>query len=83
MASTEHIGQFLAVVIAPNDIELIYGTNDKRRSFVNQVISQVDKKHLQELVKYNKLIDHEWDVYPQNTWTYLGSHASICSPKTC
>ena len=55
---SEHIGQFLAVVIAPNDIELIYGTNDKRRSFVNQVISQVDKKHLQKLVKYNKLIDH-------------------------
>lgn len=55
---SEHIGQFLAVVIAPNDIELIYGTNDKRRSFVNQVISQVDKNHLQELVKYNKLIDH-------------------------
>jgi len=24
----------------------------------------------------------QWDVYPQNTWTYLGSHASICSPKT-
>ena len=24
----------------------------------------------------------QWDVYPQNTWTYFGSHASICSPKT-
>ena len=55
---SEHIGQFLAVVIAPNDIELIYGTNDKRRSFINQIISQVDHNHLEKLVKYNKLIEH-------------------------
>jgi DNA replication and repair protein RecF len=43
---SEHIGQFLAVVIAPNDIELIYGTNDKRRSFTNQIISQINHEHL-------------------------------------
>ena len=55
---SEHIGQFLAVVIAPNDIELIYGTNDKRRSFTNQIISQINHKHLKTLVKYNKLIEH-------------------------
>jgi DNA replication and repair protein RecF len=55
---SEHIGQFLAVVIAPNDIELIYGTNDKRRSFTNQIISQINHEHLKTLVKYNKLIEH-------------------------
>ena len=55
---TEHIGQYLAVVIAPGDIELVYGTNEVRRSFINQVLSQVDREHLMDLVKYNKLIEH-------------------------
>ena len=34
----EHIGQYLAVVIAPGDIELVYGSNETRRSFVNQIL---------------------------------------------
>ena len=55
---TDHIGQYLAVVIAPGDIELVYGTNEKRRSFINQILSQVDSGHLLDLVKYNKLIEH-------------------------
>lgn len=55
---TEHIGQYLAVVIAPGDIELVYGANEKRRSFLNQILSQVDAGHLQSLVKYNRLIEH-------------------------
>ena len=55
---TEHIGQYLSVVIAPGDIELVYGSNEKRRSFINQILSQVDKDHLHDLVKYNKLMDH-------------------------
>lgn len=54
----EHIGTFSAVVIAPNDIELIYGTNEKRRSFINQIICQIDRNHLQQLISYNKLIEH-------------------------
>ena len=54
----DHVGEFIAVIIAPNDIELIYGTHEKRRSFINQVISQVNKKHLQELLTYTKLIEH-------------------------
>ena len=24
---------------------------------------------------------NEWDVYPQNTWSYLGSHSSDCHPS--
>lgn len=54
----EHIGQFLAVVIAPSDIELVYGSNEKRRSFINQILCQVDGGHLIDLMTYNKLLDH-------------------------
>ena len=55
---TDHIGEFMAVTIAPGDIELIYGSNTVRRSFINQILCQVDANHLAELIKYNKLIEH-------------------------
>jgi|TARA_B110000902_G_C14289445_1_gene580256 DNA replication and repair protein RecF len=55
---TEHIGHYTAVVIAPGDIELVYGANEVRRSFINQVLSQVDREHLMDLMKYNKLLEH-------------------------
>ncbi|MBR9860433.1 DNA replication and repair protein RecF [bacterium] len=53
----DHLGQFFSVVIAPGDIELIYGANEKRRSFIDQMLSQTDKTYLQHLVKYKKLIE--------------------------
>jgi DNA replication and repair protein RecF len=54
----DHLGQYFAVVIAPGDIELIYGTNSVRRNFVNQILSQTDSEYLSSLVKYNKLLEH-------------------------
>ncbi len=54
----EHVGQFVAVVIAPGDIEIIYGSNSVRRNFVNEILSQTDREYLEDLVKYKKLIEH-------------------------
>ncbi len=54
----DHIGKFLAVVIAPGDIELIYGSNEVRRTFINQILGQIHKYHLEDLMKYNKLMEH-------------------------
>jgi DNA replication and repair protein RecF len=54
----DYLGTFYAVVIAPGDIALIYGANEVRRSFVNQILSQTDKLYLENLLKYNKLIEH-------------------------
>lgn len=54
----DHIGRFFAVVIAPGDIELIYGGNTVRRNWINQVLSQVSADHLYELVAYNKLLEN-------------------------
>ncbi len=53
----DYIGQFFAVVIAPGDIELIYGSNETRRGFVNQILSQTNTDYLKSLVRYNKLIE--------------------------
>lgn len=55
---TDHIGEYLAVVIAPGDIELIFGAHEKRRAFINQILSQIDRQHLLDLIKYNKLMEH-------------------------
>jgi DNA replication and repair protein RecF len=54
----EHVGNFLSVMIAPGDIQIIYGSNDVRRSFVDQIICQYDLDYIESLMKYNKLISH-------------------------
>ena len=53
---SQHIGKFPAVMIAPDDIELITGTSDERRRFIDTVLSQVDSDYLQQLIQYNKIL---------------------------
>ena len=53
---TEHIGKFPIVVITPNDISLILEGSAERRKFIDSCISQYDKKYLNFLVKYNRII---------------------------
>jgi DNA replication and repair protein RecF len=43
---SEHIGKFPAVMVAPDDIELITGGSEERRRFVDTVISQMDAEYL-------------------------------------
>ena len=53
---SEHIGKFPAVMIAPDDIELITGGSEERRRFIDTVISQMDAEYLQQLIQYNKVL---------------------------
>lgn len=53
---SRHIGQFPAVMIAPDDIELITGTSEERRRFMDTVISQTDSEYLLLLIQYNKVL---------------------------
>jgi DNA replication and repair protein RecF len=53
---SQHIGQFPAVMIAPDDIELITGGSEERRRFMDTVISQTDADYLQLLIQYNKVL---------------------------
>ncbi|MFN8253708.1 MAG: DNA replication and repair protein RecF [Ferruginibacter sp.] len=53
---SQHIGQFPAVMIAPDDIELITGGSEERRRFMDTVISQLDPEYLQKLIQYNKVL---------------------------
>lgn len=49
---SEHIGRYPAVMIAPNDIELIWDGGEVRRRFIDTLISQVNKEYLDRLITY-------------------------------
>ncbi|WP_339709770.1 DNA replication/repair protein RecF [uncultured Kriegella sp.] len=53
---SDHIGLLPLVIISPADRDLIIEGSDTRRKFIDGVISQSDKKYLQDLLKYNKTL---------------------------
>jgi DNA replication and repair protein RecF len=53
---SKHIGLLPAVMIAPDDIELIIGKSENRRRYIDTVLSQVNPGYLQELIVYNKVL---------------------------
>jgi len=53
---SEHIGKFPAVMVAPDDIELITGGSEERRRFIDTVISQMDAEYLLQLIQYSKVL---------------------------
>jgi DNA replication and repair protein RecF len=53
---SHHIGHYPCVIIAPDDAELITGTSDHRRRFLDSLLSQLDPIYLQHLINYNKVL---------------------------
>ena len=53
---SDHIGLLPLVIISPADRDLIIEGSETRRKFMDGVISQSDKKYLQDLIKYNKVL---------------------------
>lgn len=49
----DHIGTFPLVMVAPRDVELIYGPGEERRRWADMVISQSDRRYLDALMRYN------------------------------
>ncbi|MDG1427635.1 MAG: DNA replication/repair protein RecF [Crocinitomicaceae bacterium] len=52
----DHIGQFPAVMISPYDRDLISEGSDLRRKWMDGIISQFDRKYLDDIVKYSKVL---------------------------
>ncbi len=50
---SDHVGAVPIVVVAPQDIALIYDGTEERRRFLNSFISQLDREYLRELIRYN------------------------------
>lgn len=53
---SQHIGLLPVVMIAPDDIELVTGTADLRRNFVDTLLCQLYPDYLLQLIRYNKLL---------------------------
>jgi len=53
---SRHIGRFPAVIIAPDDVQIITGGSEERRRFLDALLSQLDSVYLQSLITYNKVL---------------------------
>ncbi len=53
---SDHIGHFPTVVVSPYDIDLILEGSETRRRLLDYIISQYDKKYLESLIKYKKIL---------------------------
>ena len=53
---SKHIGLLPAVIIAPDDVEIIIGGSEGRRRYLDTVICQLDNEYLQQLIIYNKVL---------------------------
>ena len=52
----KHVGTLPAVIIAPDDVEIIIGGSEGRRRYLDTVICQMDNEYLQQLMIYNKVL---------------------------
>lgn len=64
---SEHIGKLPCVMIAPDDVELVTGSSEERRKFIDTILSQIDKQYLQQLIDYNKLLLQRNSLLKQST----------------
>ncbi|MBS1639171.1 MAG: DNA replication and repair protein RecF [Bacteroidetes bacterium] len=53
---SHHIGKLPCVMIAPDDVEIITGTSDERRKFIDAILSQLNSNYLQWLIDYNRIL---------------------------
>jgi len=53
---SDHIGSFPAIIISPDDSQLILGSSEERRRFLDNTISQVNHDYLDRLIAYNKVL---------------------------
>ncbi|MFD1552630.1 DNA replication and repair protein RecF [Putridiphycobacter roseus] len=53
---SDHIGEFPVVVISPYDSNLISEGSEVRRKYIDSIISQHNKRYLETLIRYNKVL---------------------------
>ncbi|HWB62480.1 MAG TPA: DNA replication and repair protein RecF, partial [Chitinophagales bacterium] len=53
---SEHVGNFPVIIISPDDGQLITGSSEERRRFLDNAISQVNHEYLDLLILYNNVL---------------------------
>lgn len=51
-----HVGRFPAVIITPDDVQILTGASEERRRFLDALLSQMDNTYLQKLMDYNRIL---------------------------
>lgn len=54
---SQHIGAFPLVLVSPADMDLVNGSGDERRRFMDMVISQTDPVYLDSIIRYAHLLE--------------------------
>lgn len=62
---SDHIGKIPCVMIAPDDVVLVTGGSEERRTFIDTLLSQVSKEYLLCLIDYQKLLQQRNSVLKQ------------------
>jgi DNA replication and repair protein RecF len=52
----QHIGQFPAVIITPDDIDIINGGSEQRRKWLDGLLGQTESEYLHHWLQYNKIL---------------------------
>lgn len=53
---SDHVGKYPLVLIAPQDIELIWDGSEVRRKFFDSLLSQIDHGYLEDLIVYTSYL---------------------------
>lgn len=52
----DHIGALPLIIVSPTDTNLIHGSSEERRKFIDIFLSQFDREYLRALMNYNKAL---------------------------
>jgi DNA replication and repair protein RecF len=66
---SDHIGKIPCVMIAPDDVILITGSSAERRTFLDTLLSQINKEYLVQLIDYTKLLQQRNSLLKQSSET--------------
>ena len=74
---SQHIGKFPVVFVAPDDVLLVTGGSEERRKFIDTLISQVDPRYLNHLIRYNRVLQQRNGLLKQFAETGLKDEALL------
>lgn len=72
---SDHIGTFPVVMVSPDDKEIVTGTPEGRRKFLDTTLCQISRKYLENLSAYGKILKQ------RNAYLKLGKNGSNISSQ--